>query len=433
MAEKVDLRKVKDQAARALKKGNWERALEKYEILVKEQPKDLRLKMKLADILVRLKRVDEALRTYEEVAEAYKKGGFLIQAVSVYKVMQQLDPDRAEIKAKLEEINQARGISATPGLPAVPPDAEPGLEVAAAAETSEDDKSLAEEMDEARLREEQKKKEPPAWRFPETPLFGRLGEEEFTQVVSKFQVGTIPQKTLVIKEGTNGDSFFIVAQGEIRVFRTNPKSDKKITLAHLSDGEFFGEMAFFLDSVRSANCETVEDSVLLRINRKDLEELMLKYPNIRAVMYNFFKQRALDQLFKSMSLFASLEDAERQVLAEKFEMVVAEPGTTLIREGEEGQYLWVIYSGEVEITTQHEDKGPVKLATLGPHDYCGEISLIQGKLNTADVVTAGKCVLFRLSRPIFKELLAIHSHMLEELSSIIEKRLKSTVDALLRA
>jgi CRP-like cAMP-binding protein len=434
MTEKVDLRKVKDQAARALKKGEWDKALEKFDVLVKAQPKDLRQKMKLGDILVKLKRMDDAMRTYTDVAEAYTAGGFLIQAVSVYKLMQQLDPVRSEITEKLEQLNRARGMA--PGAtkpPAAPPDAEPGLE-AAIPPPAEEEKSLKEQIKEARqLQKSREKDKAGTWRFPETPLFGKLGEEEFTQVVSRFQVGTIPKGTLVIKEGTKGDAFFIVSQGDVRVFRTHPKTEKKITLAHLKDGEFFGEMAFFLESVRTASCETAQETVLLRVARKDLEELMAHYPNIRTVMYDFFKKRALDQLFKTMPLFASFEDAERMVLADKFDMVVAEPGTQLIQEGEEGYYLWVIFSGEAEVTTQHEEKGPVKLATLGPGDYCGEISLIQGKLNTADVVTSTRCVLFRLSRPVFKELLAIHSPMLEELSNVIEQRLKSTVDALLRA
>ena len=104
-----------------------------------------------------------------------------------------------------------------------------------------------------------------------------------------------------------------------------------------------------------------------------------------------------------------------------------------VYEGEEGDYLWVIFSGEVEVTTHHEDKGPVKLATLGAFDYCGEISLVQGKLNTADVTTSSRSVLFRLPKATFKELLAIHSPMLEELTSVIEQRLKNTVEALLKA
>lgn len=433
--DKEELRKIKDQGARYLKMGKWDKALEKFQELVKYQPKDLRLKMKLGDIQAKMKMNAEAIKTYIEVAEAYTQDKFLIQAVSVYKLVQTIDPKNEKAQAALDELNKARGIPAagSAAAAAAPPDAEPGLP-AAAAPVPEDEKSLVEQIEEVKQKkEEQAKDSSGAWRFPETPLFGQLGEQEFAEVIGKFQVGRIPKGTVVIKQGTKGDSFFIVSQGDIRVYRVNPKNDKKVTLAHLKDGAFFGEMAFFLDSVRTAFCETAEDTVLLRINRKDLEELMARHPNIRVQMMNFFKRRALDQLFKTMNLFASLEDAEREVLLGKFEMVVAEPGTEIIREGEEGEYLWVIFSGGAEVTTQHEDKGTVKLADLGPGDYCGEISLIQGKLNTADVVTSQKSVLFRLSRAVFMELLAIHSPMLEELTSVIEARLRNTVTALLKA
>jgi len=429
--KKDEFVKVRDQAARAMKKGNWEKAREKYEQLVKSQPKDLRLQMKLADILVKLKKTDEATEILEKVGESYANDGFLIQAISVYKLLQQVNPERSGVDTKLEELNQARGVPKTPATRlAAPPDSDPGLPQ----KEQEEEAGLAEEIEQAREKKaEAQKSRPGAWTFPETPLFGKLGQEEFKEVVSRFQVGTIPKKFLVIEEGTKGDSFFIVSHGDIRVFRTHPKTGKKITLAHLKDGSFFGEMAFFLDSVRTASCETAEETVLLRINREDLEELMMEYPNIRTVMQDFFKRRALDQLFKTVSLFSSLEETEREVLMDKFEIVKKDAGEFLIEEGEEGTHLYVIFAGEAEVTTQHEDKGPVKLATLGPGDYCGEISMLQGKLNTADVVTSQKCVLFRLARPVFKELVSMHEPMREELSRVIEERLKNTVDTLLKS
>lgn len=433
MTTKEDLTKVKDQAARALAKGQWDKALEKYEILAKAQPKDLRVKMKLGDILVKLKKTEDAIKLYEEVGESYIRDKFLIQAISVFKLIQQLEPNRPGLNEKLGELNKTRGGPLIPAKPeAAPPDAEPGLPSARPVIVTEVPKSLAAEIAEAKRQKEESREAAAGFKFPETPLFSALGEEEFTQVVGKFQVGRIPKGTTVIKEGTRGDSFFIVAQGDVRVYRTPPKTEKKITLAHLKDGAFFGEMAFFLDSVRTASCETAADTALLRISRGDLEELMARYPNIRAVMQNFFKKRALDQLFKTMNLFASLEEAEREVLMQKFEMMEVEPGTILVQEGEEGKYLFVIFAGEVEVTTQHETKGPVKLASLGPGEFVGEISLVQGKLNTADVIASQKSIIFRMARPIFLELLAIHSPMLEEITNVIEKRLRSTVEALIK-
>ena len=122
MAAKPDLVKVKEKAARAFTRGHWEKALENYEILVKYQPRDLRLKMKLGDVFVKLKKMNDAFAIYEEVGDAYAKDGFLIQAISVYKLLQQLDPKRPGVTDKLQELNQARGIPATPTPAAAPPD-----------------------------------------------------------------------------------------------------------------------------------------------------------------------------------------------------------------------------------------------------------------------------------------------------------------------
>ena len=107
--------------------------------------------MKLADILVKLKRMDEAFSTYEEVAEEYTSDKFLIQAVSVYKIIQQLDPKRSGVAEKLEELNQMRGIPSVPPKPAAaPPDAEPGLTIPGAAPAEEAQKNLATAIKEAR-------------------------------------------------------------------------------------------------------------------------------------------------------------------------------------------------------------------------------------------------------------------------------------------
>ncbi len=418
---KVDFRKVKEQAARALRKQNWEKALEKYEILVKEQPKDLRLLMKKGEILAKMKKLDESFKTYDKVIEEYTKGGFLIQAISIVRIIQQLDPKRPGIDDKLEELNQLRGVpTGPPKAPAAPPDAEPGLKSVC----KEEDVDIKAELEQAKQKQEETEKKDPEFAFPETPLFGQLGPEEFTKVVSKCQVGTIPRLTQIIKEGTKGDAIFIVSQGDVRVYYTHPKTGKKVTLAHLKDGALFGEMAIFLDSTRTASVDAAVETTLLRINREDLEEMMEEYPNIREVMHDFFKKRALDQLLQDMPLFESFDLAERKVLAKKFELIEVEESTEIIREGEEGEHLYVIYSGDVEITSQHEEKGTIKIATLGKGEYFGEVSMMQDRPATADVVSSSKCVLFRLSRAIFKDLMAIHSHMLEEISTTIEDRLE---------
>ena len=420
-----ELAKIKDRGARALTKGNYEKALEAFQELSQHQPKDMRLKMKIGDLLRKMKKDEEALNLYEEVAEEYCREGFLIQAISVYKLIQQLDPKRAGIEAKLKGLNESRAKPVVAGLRL------PGLKAPAGTPAPVAPAPAVEEAEVELTQAAPAETAPPRFQFQETPLFSALGAEEFEKVVALFQVGQIPKGTAVIKEGTRGDAFFVLGSGEVRVYRTLP-SGRKLTLAKLSEGAFFGEMAFFTNAVRTASVETTVDTTLLRINRKDLSALIEQYPNIQQVIRNFFKERALDTLLKTEPLFASLEMEERRALIGKFEMDEVEPGTLIVEELGPPDYFYLIFQGEVEVSTIHEEKGPVKLATLKNGDFFGEISIIQNRPHTADVTASKKTFLFKLPKAVFSQLIQIHSPLLEEISRTVDDRLKSTLDSLLK-
>jgi cAMP-dependent protein kinase regulator len=413
----AELRKVRDRAARAYARGAYDRALENFEILARDNPGDLRLQMKCGEILLKLRKKDDALKRYEDVALAYSRDGFLIQAISVYKLILQEDPNRAGIQERIQELNQSRSAPAKKLDVLLKAKAKP---VVAEEEEKEEGVPEAAPAEEA---------EKPRFEFPPTPLFSELGTEEFEAVVAKFQVGQIPKGTMVIKEGTRGDAFFVIGSGEVRVFRTLP-SGRKVTLARLSEGEFFGEMAFFLESVRTASIETTSETTLLRISRDDLAELMEAYPNVKEVIENFFKERALDTIFKTTPFFESLEEWEQEDVVKEFQMEVMEPGTLIVKEGDPGRYLYFIFKGAVDLVARHEQKGEVKVTTLGEGEYFGEVALLQAQTHPTEAVAAEKTVLFKLPAMKFTELIQIHSPMLEELSIKVDERMKLTVEAL---
>ncbi len=416
----AELRRVRDRAARAYARGAYDRALENFEILARENPGDLRLQMKCGEILLKLKKKDDALKRYEDVALAYSRDGLLIQAISVYKLILQEEPNRPGVQDRLHELNQSRS------APASKVDV---LLKARAGPTEARDTEVSAGEGKAPEVAPSREPEKPRREFPRTPLFSELGSEEFEVVVAKFQVGQIPKGTMVIKEGTKGDSIFVIASGEVRVFRILP-SGRKVTLARLGEGEFFGEMAFFLESVRTASIETVSETTLLRISRKDLSELMEEYPNVKEVIDNFFKQRALDTIFKTMPFFESLEEWEQDDVVKEFQMEVIEPGTLIVKEGDPGMYLYFIFKGAVDLVVRHEQKGEVRVTTLGEGEYFGEVALLQSQTHPTEAVASGKTVLFKLPAMKFTELIQIHSPMIEELSVKVDERTKLTAKAL---
>lgn len=102
--------KLISSAQKFLAKGQLPKAIGEYQKLVASFPKDVRNRQKLAELLSREKRVEEALAEYEHVANHYADNGFYLKAIAVYKQMQKLDPARVEIYQKLAGLNEKQGL-----------------------------------------------------------------------------------------------------------------------------------------------------------------------------------------------------------------------------------------------------------------------------------------------------------------------------------
>ena len=78
----------------------------------------------------------------------------------------------------------------------------------------------------------------------------------------------------VIKQGTKGDDFFIIRSGRCRVTRETPGNGNNIALAELGVGDTFGEEALLSEDVRNATVTMHTDGILMRLGRKDFQELL---------------------------------------------------------------------------------------------------------------------------------------------------------------
>ena len=65
---------------------------------------------------------------------------------------------------------------------------------------------------------------------------------------------------------------------------------------------------------------------------------------------------------------------------------VFEPGQTVLAEGQKGDHLYVIQSGEIEITREGAE-GHRVVARLGPGDFFGELALVEGHASTTRAVS----------------------------------------------
>jgi len=93
-------------AQRHLGRGNVDRALKEYYSILKDDPKDLRVPQKIAELLARKGALPEAIKEFSTVAEAYERGGFYPKAVAIYKQILRYEPKMMRWHLSLGELYQ---------------------------------------------------------------------------------------------------------------------------------------------------------------------------------------------------------------------------------------------------------------------------------------------------------------------------------------
>jgi CRP-like cAMP-binding protein len=98
---------------------------------------------------------------------------------------------------------------------------------------------------------------------------------------------------VIIKQGDDGDYYYIIKSGKCKVTRTS-KTGSEVTLAQqLSDGDAFGEEALLSEAKRNANIVMTTDGVLMRLSKEDFNSL-LKDPMLNWVTGEQARQMVRD-------------------------------------------------------------------------------------------------------------------------------------------
>ena len=114
-------------------------------------------------------------------------------------------------------------------------------------------------------------------------------------------------------------------------------------------------------------------------------------------------RKTSSEVLSTVDLFQGLSKRELQrLMATAKELSFAE-GDNMVTEGDEDGRFYLMLEGTAQII-----QGRKKLATLGPGDYFGEISLIDGEPRSATVVATAPIRALTMARWNFRPLLEEH-------------------------
>ena len=121
-------------------------------------------------------------------------------------------------------------------------------------------------------------------------------------------------------------------------------------------------------------------------------------------------------------LLAVLSAEEQALLCASSRLLRFGPGETIVREGDRGDSMFLLLSGEVEVLKRGADGSDAAVALLPAGEVFGEMTLLLDAPRSATVRAAAETDLLEVERSCFSDLLQRNPQLLERLATQVEER-----------
>jgi CRP-like cAMP-binding protein len=238
-------------------------------------------------------------------------------------------------------------------------------------------------------------------RIQQFNLLNDLALDILTQVAEEMSLQTWPAGHILFRKGDKDDLVYFLLEGEIAL-RTEP-GDAPIVIRSGTDS---ARQPISRLKPRRYTATTRVPTLIAAIDEGRLEDL-ITVDQAAAYEVTEFEGDDPDWMFAIMRAptFAKVPSVQMAALFSKLEPMPVKAGTVVIREGEAGDYYYLIRSGRAQVTRRGTSGKSIILADLEPGEGFGEEALISGEPRNASVTMLEDGELRRLSQNDFNDIL----------------------------
>ncbi|CAN0901514.1 Protein phosphatase 2C and cyclic nucleotide-binding/kinase domain-containing protein [Linum grandiflorum] len=247
-------------------------------------------------------------------------------------------------------------------------------------------------------------------------LFRKLTESQCQVLLDCMQRVEVQPGEIVVKQGGEGDCFYVVGSGDFEVFATQeekhgevPKVLQHYTAENLSS---FGELALMYNKPLQASVRAVTSGTLWALKREDF----------RGILMSEFSNLSSLKLLRSVDLLSRLTILQLSQIADSLSELSFSDGQIIVTESEGISALYVIQKGRVRLTfesellycsnvrslksdngTEDNDMQSGKKVSIEKTEgsYFGEWALLDEEVGSVTAVAVGDCVCSVLSKEKF--------------------------------
>ena len=234
-----------------------------------------------------------------------------------------------------------------------------------------------------------------------------LNTENFEELAGKTYIEKVRQGETIFNEGDIDRKSVYLVEGRVDLSSGN----EKMTVV---SGTEAAQHPLANHQPRQYNAIATLPSRIIRID-SDLLDVLLAWDQLAGIEVDEIQTEdgdltevdATDWMTRVLQTraFLQIPPANIQALFMRVQEVEVKAGDTIIKEGDEGDYYYMVQQGRCKVTRNSRAGTELTLATLGAGDVFGEEALLSETKRNADVIMLTDGILMRLSKRDFNELL----------------------------
>ncbi len=123
-----------------------------------------------------------------------------------------------------------------------------------------------------------------------SPIFRPLDANQRRTLIEQFKSREVGANEKLLEEGEKGDGLYLLLSGRAEV--SKKVEGRRQVLAHLKEGDVFGEMSLLTNNPVSANIKTLKKSIVLKLPRRVFAEIASTHPQLLAHIAELSDERS---------------------------------------------------------------------------------------------------------------------------------------------
>jgi CRP-like cAMP-binding protein len=264
-------------------------------------------------------------------------------------------------------------------------------------------------------------------RLGQTPELSNLPRHTLQAVADQLEPRRLAQGQYLFRAGDNPSGLFLVEFGSIDV-QAEGSEEHQVVRA----GELLGAMALITNKAHTSNAVAAEETILWALATDDFQAINSRQPGLRRSLGRNVRSRlsrndqaAAGLRLRAMPIFEELPPQTMQAIVQRMVLQHVPAGERVYRIGEAGDAMYLIESGEIELTAENATGVVEEIGRIGSGSHFGELSLLTGQIRTEDATATRNSNLWVLYKSDLDALSTQYPAIGKALSQGVASRLAS--------